>query len=91
MPEEDEVVVPKEAVVVTVPADFTLEESCQALVTELAATIYRWGLFLLLLYKCRYVLARGCRRYIIGSRGSFEQVLVCAGSTAQSVLAGATA
>ena len=44
MPEEDEVVVPKEAVVVTVPADFTLEESCQALVTELAATIYRWGL-----------------------------------------------
>lgn len=41
MPEEDEVVVPKEAVVVTVPADFTLEESCQNLVTELASVIYR--------------------------------------------------
>ena len=43
VPEEDEVVVPKEAVVVTVPADFTLEESCQALVTDLASVIYRWG------------------------------------------------
>ncbi len=41
IPEEDEVVGPKEAMVVTVPADFTLEESCQELMTELANLIYR--------------------------------------------------
>ena len=42
VPEEDEVAgVPKEAVVVTVPSDFALEESCQALLDELASIIYR--------------------------------------------------
>ena len=41
--EDEEVVVSKENVVVTVPADFTLSESCQELMNQLAATIYRWG------------------------------------------------
>jgi hypothetical protein len=41
--EEEDAAVPKEAVVVTVPADFTLQESCQALVDELASVIYRCG------------------------------------------------
>ena len=40
--EDEEVVVSKENVVVTVPADFTLSESCQELMNQLAATIYRW-------------------------------------------------
>ena len=35
-------VVSKENVVVTVPADFTLSESCQELMNQLAATIYKW-------------------------------------------------
>jgi hypothetical protein len=35
------VAAPKETVVVTVPADFTLEESCSALMTELANAIYK--------------------------------------------------
>ena len=44
VPEEDEVAgMPKEAVVVTVPSDFTLEESCQALLDELASIIYRYA------------------------------------------------
>ena len=41
--EDEEVVVSKENVVVTVPADFTLSESCQELMNQLAATIYRWS------------------------------------------------
>ena len=39
--EEEEVVISKEQVVVTVPADFTLSESCQELMNQLAATIYK--------------------------------------------------
>ena len=43
IPDEDEEgVVSKENVIVTVPADFTLSESCQELMNQLAATIYRW-------------------------------------------------
>jgi len=41
IPEEDDVVGPKEAVVVTVPADFTLSESCQELMNVLATVIYK--------------------------------------------------
>ena len=40
----------KEAVVVTVPADFTLSESCMELMNQLAVTIY----------KCAPELARSC-------------------------------
>ncbi len=39
--EEEEVTISKEQVVVTVPADFTLSESCQELMDQLAATIYK--------------------------------------------------
>lgn len=45
IPEDDEVVGPKEAVVVTVPADFTLEESCEDLMLQLANLIYRFVRF----------------------------------------------
>ena len=42
--EEEEVAISKEAVVVTVPADFTLSESCMELMNQLAATIYKCAL-----------------------------------------------
>ncbi len=54
IPEEDEVVGPKEAVVVTVPADFTLEESCEELINELASVIYRSGFAPSSLFFCRH-------------------------------------
>ncbi len=41
IPEEDEVVVSKDSVVVTVPADFSLGESCQELMDQLAVVIYK--------------------------------------------------
>ncbi|CAL8466376.1 g5912 [Coccomyxa elongata] len=43
IPEEDEVVVSKDSVIVTVPADFSLEESCQELMDQLAVVIYKHG------------------------------------------------
>lgn len=42
--EEEEQVISKENVVVTVPADFTLSESCMELMNQLAATIYKYAL-----------------------------------------------
>lgn len=48
IPEEDEVVVSKDSVIVTVPADFSLGESCQELMDQLAVVIYRYALGILL-------------------------------------------
>lgn len=47
IPEEDEVVVSKDSVIVTVPADFSLEESCQELMDQLALVIYKYALGIL--------------------------------------------
>ncbi|BDA51264.1 Eukaryotic translation initiation factor 3 subunit C [Coccomyxa sp. Obi] len=43
IPEEDEVVVSKDSVIVTVPADFSLGESCQELMDQLSIVIYKHG------------------------------------------------
>lgn len=58
IPEEDEVVVSKDAVVVTVPADFTLEESCQELMDRLSIVIFKCALLqlFLLMFSCLQLL-----------------------------------